>query len=50
MEVDYVRVFERSAAGQFTVAPDGQHFLVTNATETMRPITLLLNWMPALRK
>jgi beta-glucanase (GH16 family) len=50
MEVDYVRVFERSAAGQFTVAPDGQHCLVTNATETMRPITLLLNWMPALRK
>jgi eukaryotic-like serine/threonine-protein kinase len=32
-------------AGQFTVAPDGQRFLVTNAADAVRPITLLLNWM-----
>lgn len=43
--------FERvDQAGQFTVTTDGQRFLVTNAAEAMRPISLLLNWKAALRK
>jgi hypothetical protein len=43
--------FERvDQAGHFTVTTDGQRFLVANAADAVRPITLLLNWKAALRK
>jgi len=42
--------FERvDQAGQFIVAPDGKRFLVTNAADAVRPITLLMNWKAALK-
>ena len=43
--------FERvDQAGQFTVTTDGQRFLVANAAEATRPISLLLNWKAALKR
>jgi eukaryotic-like serine/threonine-protein kinase len=43
--------FERvDQAGHFTVTTDGQRFLVADAADAVRPITLLLNWKAALRE
>ena len=46
-----ITAWERSNHGsQFAVSADGERFLVNNATDTPLPITLVLNWMAALKK
>ena len=46
-----ITAWERSNHGsQYAVTADGERFLVNNATDTTLPITLVLNWMAALKK
>jgi hypothetical protein len=46
-----ITAWERSNHGsQYAATADGERFLVNNATDTTLPITLVLNWMAALKK
>lgn len=43
--------FEPSNFGQeYVASPDGSRFLITTATESARPITLVRNWTVALKR
>jgi eukaryotic-like serine/threonine-protein kinase len=43
--------WERNAQGsQYAFSPDGQRFLVIDAADTVRPISLVLNWTGASRR
>ncbi|HEX2444970.1 MAG TPA: hypothetical protein VHJ77_13575 [Vicinamibacterales bacterium] len=43
--------WERNAHGsQYVFTPDGQRVLVINATEAVRPISLVFNWTGGVAK
>jgi Tol biopolymer transport system component len=47
----HVAGWERTNQGTpFAVTPDGQRFLINTASDTVRPVTLILNWTGMLKK